>query len=193
MCDLNGEEQRGRISAGWGCFSKLKHILCNKSIPWGRRLKLFEATVTATVLYGAGAWALTMSMADALERTRRRMLQKKCALPRLEAETWVEYVIRATHVAEDAASALGFSNSSIKFRMRKWGFAARSLQATDSRWSKRLINWRPWFRSTARRPAGRPFARWSDCFCKYAGGEWPAILTDKEATRIHLPGFLSQK
>ena len=68
------------------------------------------------------------------------MLRQMHALASLEAETWGEYVVRATHVAEDAASALGFSNWSINFRKRKWRFAARSLQATDSRWPTRLIN-----------------------------------------------------
>ena len=57
--DLHEAEMAHRIRKGWGKFMGNKDILCNKFFPLGDRLRLWEATVTATVLYGSDAWTMT--------------------------------------------------------------------------------------------------------------------------------------
>ena len=48
-----------RLQKGWKKFMSNKDILCGKSYPMRDRLRLFNATVTPTVLYGCGSWTMT--------------------------------------------------------------------------------------------------------------------------------------
>ena len=64
-----------RISASWAKFNYFREELTSKSYPLAARLRLFEALVTPTVLYGSCAWALTRTMAMDLDIVRRKMLR----------------------------------------------------------------------------------------------------------------------
>ena len=57
--NFHDAEIDNRISSGWAAFGKFKNELCCRHYPLKRRLQLFDATVTATVLYGSGTWAMT--------------------------------------------------------------------------------------------------------------------------------------
>ena len=52
-----------------------KQELTSKTYSLNSRLKLFEAVITPTVLYGAGAWTLNKQAESILLRTQRRMLR----------------------------------------------------------------------------------------------------------------------
>ena len=52
-----------------------KHELTKKTYSLSDRLKLFESTVSPTVLYGSETWTLTVEMARLLKTTQRRMLR----------------------------------------------------------------------------------------------------------------------
>jgi len=92
-----------RISRGWAAFGKFKQELCCKHYPLKSRLKLFNATVTATVLYGSGAWTMTKAREQLLQTNMRRILRKLYGCPRKAesdtqiGESWVEWIVRATH------------------------------------------------------------------------------------------------
>ena len=60
--DCQHTELRNRIAAAWAAFHRHKGELCNKSYRLSDRARLFEATVTPTILYGCTTWALTNSM-----------------------------------------------------------------------------------------------------------------------------------
>ena len=53
----------------------LQGALCSKSCPLKDRLKLFQFTVNATVLYGSGTWTMNAALETRLRTTRRRMLR----------------------------------------------------------------------------------------------------------------------
>ncbi|CAE8597884.1 unnamed protein product [Polarella glacialis] len=57
--DFHGTKIQHRISRGWKMFWSLKRTLCDKGHSLRDRLKLFEATVSPTVLYGSGTWTMT--------------------------------------------------------------------------------------------------------------------------------------
>ncbi|CAE8692321.1 unnamed protein product [Polarella glacialis] len=57
--DFHGAKIQHRISRGWKMFWSLKRTLCDKGHSLRDRLKLFEATVSPTVLYGSGTWTMT--------------------------------------------------------------------------------------------------------------------------------------
>ena len=54
--DVTGAEIENRVVAGWRKFWDLKRLLLNKSYSLRKRLKLFDATVTETVLWAAELW-----------------------------------------------------------------------------------------------------------------------------------------
>ena len=56
--DPHGTEFNKRIAAGWATFSKHKAELTNKRYSLKVRLKLFDATVTSSLLCGCETWAL---------------------------------------------------------------------------------------------------------------------------------------
>ena len=54
--EVHDTEIEHRIGKTWKKFMSLKRDLCSKHYPLNQRLKLFSATVTATLLYGSGDW-----------------------------------------------------------------------------------------------------------------------------------------
>ena len=69
-------ELRNRISKGWAKFMSLKRQLCCKRYPLHARIKLFNATVTPSVLYACGAWSMTTSRKQELRVAQRKMLRR---------------------------------------------------------------------------------------------------------------------
>ena len=78
---LKEVELQNRLSAGWAAFHKHKGELCSKFYRTCDRVKLFEAIVSPTVLYGSAAWAQTRAMEDKLRVTRRKMLRCLSSTP----------------------------------------------------------------------------------------------------------------
>ena len=56
--EANEAELSNRLQAAWRSFAKYTHIFRSKSYSFTAKMKLFEAVVTPTVLYGSGAWTL---------------------------------------------------------------------------------------------------------------------------------------
>ncbi|CAE8615196.1 unnamed protein product, partial [Polarella glacialis] len=74
--DYHGTEIQHRISKGWNKVWSLKKTLCDRSHSLKARLKLFDATITPTVLYGSCSWTLTAARERMLQTVQRRMLRK---------------------------------------------------------------------------------------------------------------------
>eukprot|EP00973_Karenia_brevis_P085813 11903845-Karenia_brevis.AAC.1 len=49
--DQSQTELQNRIAAAWGKFNQFRHELTSRIYPLTDRLRLFDAVVTATVLY----------------------------------------------------------------------------------------------------------------------------------------------
>ena len=154
-----------RIRRGWAAFGKFKQELCCKHYPLKQRFKLFDATVNATVLYGSGTWTMTQQREQRLQTSMRRMLRKILGCPRKNAggpeeETWVEWIIRTTHNAESFMNRWGLRGWVEAQQVRNHQLKNRIQNATDGRWSARLLNWHP---DSGFRRVGRPCVRWTDC------------------------------
>ena len=96
--DYHRAELSNRIAMGWGTFNKLRDELTSNRYPLHSRLRLFNGTVTPTVMYGCTSWTLTKDMLLALRRTQRRML-------RLIVNTRRRRVNNQTAPADDTTSS----------------------------------------------------------------------------------------
>eukprot|EP00973_Karenia_brevis_P017211 2364335-Karenia_brevis.AAC.1 len=68
-------EFQARLAAGWAKFNYLRPLLCKRDACRKRRLRLFDATVSKTVLWCSESWALTVKQRKELKTTRRAMLR----------------------------------------------------------------------------------------------------------------------
>ena len=171
-------EFANRMGAGWATFFKLKQVLCNRKVPLRDRFKLFECTVTPCALYACGTWTTTVEVEHKLTTTRRGMIRWMVGVPRESEETWPLFMQRTTHRSEELARKYGAVDWVVLQRTQKWRLAGKAATSTDGRWTKRLLEWKPWFRAFPRRDVGRPFKRWDDDLAQLAGGAWPEAALD---------------
>jgi len=176
--DFHEVELANRLASGWASFMKLKEVLCDKRISLRKRLRLFDAVVVPTVLYGCAAWTLTADGHQQLTVARRRMLRWIFGLRRGSEETWVDYTRRATRHSVIEAEKYGSKDWATLCREKKWKFAGLTATRDDGRWSRRLLMWNPWFRITPWRRPGRPLTRWDDEISRLAGGDWTNVASD---------------
>ena len=75
----NEAEVEHRLAMAWRRFMGLRVELCNRKFPLLTRLKLFGATVSQTLLYGAGTWTLKAEIVGKLTAAQRKMLRMMVA------------------------------------------------------------------------------------------------------------------
>eukprot|EP00973_Karenia_brevis_P065216 9056022-Karenia_brevis.AAC.1 len=68
-------ELEHRTKQAWKNFMLHKSEFTNKAYSLRCRLRLFDAVVTPTILYGSSSWSLTKDLQGKLQRTQRRMLR----------------------------------------------------------------------------------------------------------------------
>ena len=59
MTEMHDEQLRNRVAKAWSKFSIYRGELVEKNFPIRCRMRLFNASVTPTILYGSGSWAMT--------------------------------------------------------------------------------------------------------------------------------------
>ena len=80
--DYHADELDHRIAGAWRKFNMLRHELTSNTYPLQSRLKLFDGTITPSILYGCEAWTLTKQLTAKLTCTQRRMLRLVIGTPR---------------------------------------------------------------------------------------------------------------
>ena len=75
LVDFHDAELQNRINRGWSKFFAHKQELCDKAYPVHDSLRLFEAVVSSSVLYGSGSWTMTAAREQRLRVAQRRMLR----------------------------------------------------------------------------------------------------------------------
>ena len=73
-------------------------------------LRLFDATVTPTVLYSSGSWTVTKDMLISLRRAHRRMLRLEIGSPRRITHTTQNETISETSTDDVASNTSNKSN-----------------------------------------------------------------------------------
>ena len=129
-------ELHNRISTAWRQFNALRDELTNKRFPLSSRLRLFDSTITPTILYACVIWTTTKDLTTKILRTQRRMLRLIVNTPRRrtttstttttnhddvpQVEPWQEYIKRATTIAERTLSNQHVEIWDVTYLRRKW-------------------------------------------------------------------------
>ena len=192
LCFQNSQatELNHRLACAWASFHKHKSELCGKNYNVNDRVKLFEAVVSTTLLYGCCSWALTMKMEKILVVQRRRMLRYVFRVHRQPSETWVEYMKRSAAHIDELSERQGLQTWAHTYRQTKWRFAGATARQTDNRWSKVILGWKP--DSELGRDRGRPVTRWSDDIEALAGGSWQTAAEDTNLWSSLERGFVER-
>ena len=162
--DYHSIEVDHRLAKAWKKFYCFKSELCSKDYPLKDRLKLFDAIVTPTMLYGSCSWTMTAEREKKLVVCQRRMLRRVCCVRKTAHEDWVEYMKRSTRTIEEIMHKHGLEYWIIGQRRRKWKWAGRVARMSTDRWAKAALLWEP---SHGCRRVGRPCMRWEHVLEKY--------------------------
>ena len=152
------------MNAAWRAFAKYKNVLCSKKYPLASRLKLFDSVVTPSALYACSTWTLRVADTQKVRTTWRKMMRNIFQVPRRDSESWVQYVKRSTRSVCLRAAQLRATDWVLTQTQRKQRTFDQLHSCDSSKWSSRLLSWKPWFRTEAHRRQGRPVLRWSDDF-----------------------------
>ena len=127
-----------------------KSDLCGKHVSLKTRLRLFNSTVTSTMLYGSGTWTMTANRERKLRTAQRRMLRWMLgsfwqqprsrdtssdgsvsepdwenqeadeATQKPDQETWVDWIRRCAHSVGTHMGSLRIDDWVLGQRRRKW-------------------------------------------------------------------------
>ena len=78
-------------------------------------------------------------------------------------ENWVDWIQRATRVAEDAMVKYSVPDWVDEVCKRKFHWAGHVSRRADGRWSKAVLTWQP----VGQRCRGRPLMRWCDSISRF--------------------------
>jgi len=157
-------ELEHRISKAWAKFPVFKQGLTDKNVPLHLRLKLFNAILTPSVLYGCGSWVMTSARKAQLRSMQMQMLRKILGRKRIttepggDIETWVEWVQRVTTEVRQVMRTHGVSDwvEERCLRMKRWSCKVKDMNS--DLWAKRVLYWSP----AGCRSRGHPRTRWAD-------------------------------
>ena len=85
-----------------------------------------------------------------------------------DTESWVDWIRRATGIAEQHSRRARVSDWVEAQRSRKWTFAGHVARRDDNRWGTRLLKWLP----VGSRSVGRPKSRWGDSLVRYTAAAY---------------------
>ena len=142
-------------------------------MPIGFRLKLFDSTVTPTVLYGLEVLPLTTAQLQRLDAVQRRMLRNIAGWVRVEDEPWDETMRRMRARLAAALRQHLVEDWSRGVCQRRWD-QAWHIAHNPTSWPSRTTAWNPatFFDPAAVtmpcRGRGRPLTRWGDTLCTFS-------------------------
>ena len=161
--DNQTAEIRRRIGLAWAAFGKLRLIFKSKMNNSLKR-KVFDTCVLPVLTYGAETLTLTKASEEKLRVTQRAMERSMLGITLRDRMTnqWIRQQTRVVDVMERIASL-------------KWSWAGHIARRTDERWTKKIMNWRPY----KRRAIGRPPERWTNGIKNIAGTNWQQMAMDR--------------
>ena len=149
-----------RLRCAWMAWSKIRHVLTSRVLPFNTRRRVFESCVSSTLLYGGESWALRQSDKECLRVAQHKMERRILGLTLLDR--WRNDQIRDTTKLRDWVDEAGNRKKKYMIRLR--------LMA-ENRWARRITTWTPYNYSHRRLP-GAPATRWRRDLREELGPNW---------------------
>ena len=170
-------EIRARVAAAWGKLNALWPLLGKRDGNLDKRLRLFDASVSQTLLWCCESWLITQKEKQLLRTTQHAMLRRIAGLGRQPEESWVEWIQRSTRRAVSAAKETGIRMWVDAHLRSKWSWGRPHM--SPDRLARRAVEWRDsaWWASEvaefsahlrSRRPHRTHWFRWEDDLKRYA-------------------------
>jgi len=157
-----------RLSCAWFKFHSLQQTLTNKNVPISLRLKLFNATVTPTVLYSLATTPLTEMQLDKLDITQRKMLRRMVGWVISDDDTWEDAGRRMKARLEGALMRYPILDWSLQRNRNRERIMTRVAEDLCPELVSAAIAWQPAEMPITEvdvmphRDRGRPRQRWDD-------------------------------
>ena len=171
----------------------MKRIFLNSKISLKRRLKLFDSTVSACVLWCTQSWTPKVDDIRKLGVAQHSMLRRMLGPNRSPAETWVEWIKRSTNKVMSIAESCGVRVWPLAHAVAKWNWAGHVSRRPASSWLMSVSSWMDsdWQASALERggvrplrPSKRRWVKWEDslrrfCAC-YGHRSWTDLAQNRE-------------
>jgi len=174
--NAHGLEVEHRISNAWKKFFAYKHVLCNRRFAMSDRLKLFNANVTPSVLYGCESWCLTAELEHKLRKAQRQMLRSIFQAGRRRR------IVQAPASADGASPASSSSTSSSSTTggvdldtveiLEPWVEWLQRVTREVEGWNDQL-GIKPWLELVRRRKH-----QWAGHIARREDGRWSLLVLD---------------
>ena len=196
--DPHETEFNNRVAKAWDAFTKYRHELTDRRHKLPTRLKLFDAVVSSTLLYGCESWTLRVDHQRRLTVIQRKMLRmvlnaKRRSVPTdgsddsqttdtsdIESEAtclepWPEFLKRTALWTDEQLVKSGLHQWVVQWKTRKRQWAAKLMAEGTDKWSSTATLWRPSVHSSSRlgRRQARPKRRWDQNFVEYIASAMP--------------------
>ena len=177
-----------RIQCGWYAFGRHSAILCNRNVSVKLRLKLFDAVVTPTILFGLAILPLSQASLKKIETAQRKMMRKIAGWVRIQNEPWEDTMRRMKDRVACALQQHPVMPWKKRIGKDLWKFILRVKSAPDESWIHQSSMWAPNELSDETsaffpyRCRGRPLLKWDSVvrkFCSLRYNEsWQKLSTD---------------
>ena len=180
-----------RIAAGWGKLHQLWPLLGKRSSNLCKRLRIFDMSVSQTVLWCSESWLLTQNEKRILASTQNHMLRRIAGIARSPDEPWVHWLKRSTRQARMRAEEAGIRLWLPAHLMDPARLAHRATKWRDSEWQAEEQTFPTNLR--IRRPRRNRWFRWKDELRRYASANgwqsWQAVANQREVWTAHCETF----
>ena len=181
-------EVNHRIKCGWYAFGRHSAILCNRNVSVKLRLRLFDAVVTPTILFGLAVLPLSQVSLNKIEVVQRKMLRKIAGWVRIGNEPWEETMRRMKDRVSCALQQYPVMPWKKRIGKALWKFILRVKTAPENSWIQQSSMWAPNEMNDDAsdflpyRCRGRPCLKWDSVvreFCLLHYGEsWQKLSID---------------
>uniref|UniRef100_A0A2A4J310 Endonuclease/exonuclease/phosphatase domain-containing protein n=1 Tax=Heliothis virescens TaxID=7102 RepID=A0A2A4J310_HELVI len=148
-------------------FLFTNQIFRSNRIPQKLKSKVFDQCVLPVFTYGMETATLTLKSAESLRVAQRAMERCMLGITLLDHKTneWIRNKTRVRDVV----------NTITRW---KWRWAGHIARMSEDRWTRRVMEWRPWGNTRGR---GRPPQRWVDDIKTHAGPNWMQVARDRKS------------
>ena len=157
-----------RIQCAWYKFHRHSSTLCNKNVSIKLRLKLFDATVSPSLLFGLSVLPISHANMTKLLVCQRKMLRKIVGWVWCPGKSWESIMHIMKIKVENAMQQYLVKPWDERIRKMRAKYLNRLASMPNARWEKLSLDWSPIEvvdysqDHVAYRLQGRPLLRWTD-------------------------------